>query len=190
MRLAMLGGSFDPLHVGHCVVAQDLFEGLELDRLLVVPSGSPPHRDVVLPADLRFALTRRAFAGDERIEVSRAELERAGPSYTADTLGWIHETYRPTVLFCAIGSDQLRSLEDWRDPERILRLSRLVVMARESEKQRLENPGGFEFRRLPVTRIDLSSTRVRRRLDAGKSVRYLVPDVIHEEVEARWPGRS
>ena len=86
VRLGMLGGTFDPLHIGHLVVAQDVVEELELDRLLVVPAARPPHRSTVLPPELRLQLAREAFAGDPRIQVDDLEFRREGPSYTVDTL--------------------------------------------------------------------------------------------------------
>lgn len=186
-RLGLLGGTFDPVHVGHCVVAQDVVEELELDRLLVVPAGRPPHREAALPARVRYELTRRVFAGDERIEVSDLELRREGPSYTVDTLARLREEREPETLFCVIGIDQLRELDTWHRPGRIPELAELAVMDRRGEEPAPgDAPLDLPFRTLRVTRVDLSSTRVRTRLRAGETVRYLVPDAVWEEVEEAW----
>ncbi len=187
MRLGVLGGTFDPPHVGHLVVAQDVHEALELDRLLVVPAARPPHRGATLPAEVRLDLVRRAFDGDERIEVSDLEFRREGPSYTVDTLARIREERAPDELWCVIGADQLPELSDWHHPDRILELARLAVMSRGADLPGPdEAPGGVAFRPVPVTRVELSSTRVRERLAAGRPVRYLVPEAVREPLERAW----
>lgn len=129
-RLGVLGGTFDPLHIGHAVVAQDVLERLELDRLLVIPAARPPHRRPVLPADLRFALVSDVFAGAPGLEVSDLELRRPGPSYTVDTLVQVRELHDPSVLYCVIGSDQLRTLRTWHRYGRLVELAELAVMQR------------------------------------------------------------
>lgn len=187
----MLGGTFDPLHVGHLVVAQDVSERLDLDRLLVVPAGRPPHREAVLPARTRLRLVREAFRGDDRIEVSPLEVRREGASYTVDTLAAIVESRSPSTLFCVVGVDQLEEFGTWHRPDRILELSTLVVMARDGvEPDEVAVPTGVEFRRVEVTRVDVSGSRIRRRLDQGRPVRYLVPEAIRESVERAWGSRE
>lgn len=187
----MLGGTFDPLHVGHLVVAQDVSERLDLDRLLVVPAGRPPHREAVLPARTRLHLVREAFAGDDRIEVSPMEVRREGTSFTVDTLAAIVESRSPADLFCVVGVDQLGEFGTWHRPDRILELARLVVMARGGvEPDEVDVPTGVEFRSVDVTRIDVSGSRIRRRLDEGRPVRYLVPEAIRESVVEAWGYRE
>lgn len=190
-RLGVLGGTFDPPHLGHLVVAQDVVEALELDRLLVVPAGDPPHREAALTAEVRLELVREAFRGDGRIEVSDRELRRAGPSYTVDTLEQLRAERSPAELWCIIGVDQLRELHEWREPERIARLARLAVMSRAGD---LPEPGDVRvdvpFTPVEVTRVDLSGTRIRERLRAGRAVRYLVPERVRARLEAAWSGRD
>lgn len=190
-RLGVLGGTFDPLHVGHLVVAQDVVEELGLDRLLVVPAARPPHRDAVFPAGERLAMVETAFGDDPRIEVSDLEHRRDGPSYTVDTLAAVRADRSPERLFCVIGADQLRDFGGWHRPERILELATLAVMDRGRGAATGTEGGSLpEHRKVSVTRVDLSSTRVRERLDRGLTVRYLVPESIRERVEAGWPRHA
>ncbi|MBT8462852.1 MAG: nicotinate-nucleotide adenylyltransferase [Gemmatimonadetes bacterium] len=186
-RIGIFGGTFDPPHVGHLVVTQDALERLELDRLVVVPAARPPHREAVLEPDLRLELVRRAFEDDDRIHVSDVEFRREGPSWTVDTLEWARRELEPDVLFLIVGADQLRSFTGWREPERILRMARLVVMTRPGEEvQGTDVPHEI----IEVTRVDLSSTRIRRRLEEGRSIRYMVPERLRPEVERAWAARK
>lgn len=182
-RIGLLGGTFDPPHVGHLIVARDVLESLALDRLIVVPAARPPHREAVLDAETRLDLVREAFQDDPRIEVSDVELCRPGPSWTVDTLEWARREFAPDVLYLIVGADQLRVFGEWREPDRILELARLAVMTRPGE-----DTGEAEFAcdRVDVTRVDLSSTQVRSLLDAGRSVRYLVPERLRERIEQAW----
>ena len=186
----MLGGTFDPPHIGHLVVAQDVVEGLGLDRLLIVPAARPPHREAVFPDSVRYELTVRAFADAVDIEVSDIEMHRAGPSYTVDTLEAIRDTSAPVTLFCIIGTDQAREIESWHEYERIPELAHLVVMTRGGDRNGDSLSVSLPYDRIDVTRIDLSSTRVRERLELGLSIRYLVPESIRADVEAAWRART
>lgn len=185
-RLGVFGGTFDPPHIGHLVVAQDVAERLALDPLLVVPAGRPPHREPVFEPDTRLALTRAAFAGDDRIRVLDVEVGREGPSWTVETLQWVREEFKPDDLYLIVGADQLASFERWREPERILELARLAVMARPGEERART---GIRHEWIEVTRVDLSSTLVRRRLEQGLPIRYMVPEAIRPAIERAWKER-
>lgn len=183
-RIGVFGGTFDPPHVGHRIVAADVLGALELDRLLIVPAARPPHRGAVLPAGVRLALTRRSFESHPRIEVSDLEFRRDGPSYTVETLEAIRAAWPGGRLFLVVGADQFKGFGGWHRPERIVELAELVVMRRDGC-----GPlpgGGFPFQPVDVTRVDLSSTSIRRRLSEERSIRYLVPDSIVEDVERAW----
>ena len=192
MRLGVFGGTFDPPHVGHLIVAQDAALALDLDRVLFVPAGVPPHkRDRVLsPADARLAMTRAAVAGNGRFDVDAVELERGeGPSYTVDTLRALAERHPGAELWLLIGRDQWEEFATWREPEEVLRLASVGVLSRAGNGS---GPGlgpgpftnesglGAGVRFVDVTRIDTSSTEIRRRVGVGESVRYLVPDAVIE----------
>lgn len=184
-RLGMFGGAFDPPHIGHLIVARDAMERLELETLLIVPTGHPPHRTAVFPAERRLHFMQGACAGEPGFEVCDAEYRRPGPSYTVDTLEWIHRTRQPSELYLVVGADQLRAFATWHRHERVLELARLAVLTRAGDDP--PRGGGIPYVEVDVTRVDLSSTRIRERLAAGRSIRYLVPESIRGEVEASWP---
>jgi nicotinate-nucleotide adenylyltransferase len=180
--LGVFGGAFDPPHIGHRVVALDVCERLELERLIVVPTAQPPHRDTIFPPEIRLAFARRAFADDDCIEVSDVEYKRDQVSYTVDTLGLIRQATGATNVWLIMGSDQYAVFETWHQPERILELARLAVMRRGEDI--IHPDPRFPFVPVDVTRIDVSGERIRQRLMAGQSIRYLVPDSIRAEIES------
>lgn len=185
-RIGIFGGTFDPPHVGHLVVAGDVARHLDLDRMIWLPAGHPPHKatQVVSPGSVRLAMTRAAVHGDPRFEVSDAEIRRPGPSYTVDTLRALAERYPDARLFLVIGADQLRAFHTWRDPSEIARLARVVVMDRDGCDAGTPDPGlELEWERVPVTRIDISSTDIRERVAGGESVRHLVPETVRRIIE-------
>lgn len=132
MRLGILGGAFNPPHIGHLVCAQEAVLQLELDRLLFVPMGTAPHRDIQQDpgTEARFEMCELAVDDDERLEVSRLEIDREGPSYTADTLRTLHDDGGEDELFLVLGGDQAAALPKWHEPEEVLRLSTVAVVER------------------------------------------------------------
>lgn len=186
-RIGVFGGTFDPPHLGHLIVASDACEALGLDLLLWVPAAVPPHKreTVRASAGLRLAMTRAAVRGDPRFAVDDLELRRAGPSYTVDTLRELRRREPAAELFFLTGADNVRQLPTWREPEEIVRLARLVVLTREGEGG--EAPSATC---VPVTRVDVSATEIRRRAAAGTSIRYLVPDGVRALIERDGPYRD
>lgn len=182
--IGVLGGTFDPPHVGHRIVALDVLEALDLERLIIVPAARPPHRSTVLGAEVRLALTRRAFDGDPSIEVSDIEFEREGPSYTVDTLERLRAARPDGPLWLVIGTDQYERFETWHRPDRILELAQLAVMRRDGRSGR--SAEGVPFRPVDVTRVDVSGTDIRQRLSEGRGIRYLVPEAIVADVRSAW----
>ena len=192
--IGILGGTFNPPHVGHLLCAQEALDQLGLDEVVFVPVHTPPHKEASGdpgPAT-RVELCRAAVAGDERFSVSTIEVERGGPSYTVATLDEIHANQPGDDLTFIVGADMARALPTWREPEAVLRLARLAVAEREGvlREDILEQvgtiPGGRErvvFFDMP--RMDVSSSLVRRRSAAGRPVRYLVPDAVAELISAR-----
>lgn len=167
-------------------MAQDALVELALERVLFVPAGLPPHKREAesTAAELRLEMTRAAVAGDARFEVDALEVERAGPSYTVDTLRALRERRPDDELLLLIGADQFREFATWKDAAEIARLASLVVIGREgalldAAAEALRREGlDPAWRRLDATRIDVSSTLVRQRVAAGRPIRYLVPDAV------------
>ena len=187
MRLGLFGGTFDPPHIGHLIVAQDALMALRLDRILFIPAGIPPHKAnrPVTAAAVRLAMLRAATVHDPRFAIDGLELEREGPSYTVDTLAALRGKYPDDELFLLIGIDQFREFETWRDPGRVAEMATIVVLSRDGEE--IGDPAALEAfggRYVKVTRIDLSSTVLRSRSAAGESLRYLVPEPVEAYLAA------
>lgn len=186
-RLGILGGTFNPPHLGHLLIAQEAYDQLGLSQVLLVPAGVPPHKEVPVDpgAPARLAMVEAAIADDDRFAADDLEIRRGGPSYTADTLRALHATYPGSELTFIVGGDMAASLPTWRDPADVVAMARLAVAEREGARrtdilERLATiPGAVErvdFFDLP--RIDFSSSLVRRRVAAGRPITYLVPDPV------------
>lgn len=196
--LGILGGTFNPPHVGHLVCAQEAREWLGLDRVLLMPACSPPHKP--LPDDpgpeARLEMCRLAAADAPWLEVSDLEVRRGGASYTVDTLEALHAAAPDDELTWIAGGDMARSLPAWREPERVLALARFAVAERAEDRreaiersiERLAGRDSVVF--LDMPRIDVSSSMVRSRVAAGLPVRWLVPDAVRDYVEAHGLYRS
>lgn len=185
MRLGIFGGSFDPPHVGHLLVAQDAFDQLALDRLAVIPAAIQPlkRRDAT-PVDARLEMTRLTFAGDPRVEVSSVEVDRGGVSFTVDTLEEFAKRYPDAERFLLLGADVLDTFAQWREPGRVLALARPVILARAGAEVALPAPfGAAPLLPLDTRRVDVSSTEIRARVRAGKSIRGFVTDGVAALIE-------
>ncbi|HMJ04494.1 MAG TPA: nicotinate-nucleotide adenylyltransferase [Conexibacter sp.] len=194
MRLGILGGTFNPPHIGHLVCAQEAYDQLGLDRVLLMPAGIPPHKDVPAEpgAEARHELCRLAIAGDERLDVSRLELDRPGRSYTVDTLRALHDSDPQADLTFVVGGDMARSLPSWREPEAVLELATFAVAERagadheeiRDELCTLQGATPERVRFFAMPRVDVSSSLVRERVTTGRPIRYLVPDAVAEAIDA------
>ena len=198
-RVGLLGGTFNPPHLGHLVCAQEAHVALELDRVLLVPVGVAPHKAVEVEpgAAHRVAMCEAAVVGDERLGVSRADAERDGPSYTVDLLRALHDEAPDDELTFVVGGDMAHSLPTWREPEVVLQLAELAVAEREGVRradiaERLAALAGAaeRVRFFDMPRIDVSSSLIRRRVAAGRPVRYLVPDAVAGYIEREALYRS
>lgn len=193
MRLGLLGGTFNPPHVGHLVCAQEAHERLGLDRVILLPARRPPHKEVPEDpgADVRLALLELAVAGDERFAASDLELRRAGPSYTVDTLRALHDDRPGDELTFIVGADMALSLATWREPGEVLRLARLAVAQRDGARREAIAAAvapfhdGTRLDQFEMPRLDVSSTQIRRRVAEGRPVRWLVPDAVAAEIRRR-----
>jgi nicotinate-nucleotide adenylyltransferase len=180
----MMGGTFDPIHVGHLVIAEAAREALALDRVLFVPAGVPPHKPAaeVTPAADRVAMVELAIAGNPAFELSRIEVDRPGPSFTVDTVESL-AAYADVLVI--LSAETFRELPSWHEPERLFAAARLAVVPREGYPA--PDPGwlaatfpGLEHRVTYVAapHLGLSSTAIRVRVAAGRSIRYVVPDAV------------
>ena len=181
MRLGVYGGAFDPPHLGHLVAASDACDALRLDRLLWIPSAVHPLKAVRTAADVRLEMVRAAIGGDPRFVADDLELRRTGPSYTVDTLRALRAREPGAELFFLTGADNLRDLPRWREPDEIVRLATLAVVSRAGDSLPADAP--YPAQAVTVTRVDVSSTEIRRRVAAGLSIRYLVPEAVRAVVE-------
>jgi nicotinate-nucleotide adenylyltransferase len=210
-RLGILGGTFNPIHLGHLVLAEAFRERLALDRVLFVPAGTPPHKSSrgLASALHRYAMVSLAVAGHPGFVASPVELERAGPSYSADTIEALAGDWPGARLFFLMGSDTFLDLPTWRTPERLGQLATLAVgyragsafdpegAAAHAVLARVGRPG---WRRVPpvaaetlapgecalveTRSVDVSAREIRERLRAGESVRYQVPLTVAEYITA------
>ena len=189
--MGVFGGTFDPPHLGHAIVANDLVEQLDLDRLLVIPAPRPPHRSAVLSAETRLSLIRKLFEGASSIEVDEREFERAGPSFAVDTLDELRREYPEADLTMVIGADQLAAIDEWHDYRRLPELATIAVMRRDGEEPTLPDAAaGLRYIAVDVTRIDLAASAIRDRLRTGRSIRFLVPESIRTDIERAWAARG
>jgi nicotinate-nucleotide adenylyltransferase len=186
-RVGVFGGTFDPPHIGHAIVAIDLVERLDLDRLLVMPAPRPPHRTSNLSPQTRLTLTRRMFDGIDSIEVSDLEFERSGPSFAADTLEEVVRRSPEADVVLVIGADQLAMIDTWHEWQRLPDLAKVAVMRRDGVDPELPDVAReFAYITVDVTRIDLSASTIRDRLRRGETIRFLVPESIRKDIERAW----
>ena len=209
IRLGILGGSFDPIHLGHLRSAEEVREALRLDRVVFVPAGNPPHKPDrrLAPRTARLRMVELAVAGNPAFRASPLEVRRAGVTYSIDTIAALRRALPRAALFFIMGLDAFRELHTWRDLERIFELASLVVTnrppaplepsidhlpiaARKSfcyspRTQSYRHPSGNEILFLSITGLDVSATAIRERRAAGRSIRYLVPDRVDRFIRDR-----
>ena len=206
-RVGVFGGSFNPVHLGHLLLAEDILELLGLERILFVPAAVPPHKPAsgLAPAGDRYAMTELAIRGNPRFAISDLELRRPGPSYTVDTLEAMRREAGPdTEFYLLIGSETFLDLLSWRDPQRLARLARLVVIPRAESafdpdgiqaQKVLAEIGQERWIRVPparsaaeiagkgvllvaATSLPISSSDLRRRAREGRPLAYRVPEAV------------
>jgi nicotinate-nucleotide adenylyltransferase len=185
--LGIMGGTFDPIHVGHLAIAEEARDALALDRVLFVPAGEPPHKSAesVTPVEHRVAMVAAAIVDNPDFELSTVEVDREGPSYTVETVEELARAYPGTELHVILSAETLAELPTWHEPDRLFAAARVAVVPREGYPA--PDPAwlaasfpGRESRvdYLEGPRLGLSSTAIRRRVATGRSIRYLVPDAV------------
>jgi nicotinate-nucleotide adenylyltransferase len=180
-RIGVLGGTFDPIHIGHLAAASEVFAALSLDRLLVVPAAEQPFKrgtEVASGKD-RLAMARLAVAADSRLEVSAVDIERGAPTYTIDTMSDLKAAYPGSTWYFVTGADALARLGDWRDSATLREVATFVGVTRPG----YDVPAGLsDIPLVEVPALGVSSTDVRRRVSLGLPIRYLVPDVVADYI--------
>lgn len=187
-----MGGTFDPIHHGHLIAAEEARLAFDLDEVVFVPTGRPwqkEHRDVSDPED-RYLMTVIATATNPHFDVSRLEIEREGPTYTIDTLRAFHEHYGAKVqLFFITGADAILQILTWKDPEDVLALATFIGATRPGHDlegmDQLEGPIRERVEVLRIPALAISSTEIRERVREGRPIRYLVPDAVSRYIEKR-----
>ena len=187
MRLGIFGGTFDPPHVGHLLVAVDAVEHLSLDRLVFIPAAIQPLKAAraIASAAQRLEMVRRLIGDDTRFAVDAIEAEREGVSFSVDTVAAYADRYPAAERFFLVGADVVESFGSWREPERIAQLATIVVVRRGDEIASTKSgTSAVAFRQLRTRRVDVSSTEIRARVGAGKSIHGFVPPAVADYIES------
>ncbi len=184
VRIGILGGTFDPLHNAHIAMARAALEQENLNKVLFMVSGRPPHKNKgpQAGAETRYAMVEAALEGEAQMEASRIEVERPGKSYLCDTLAELKKQYPGAVLLMIMGHDSLADLPNWREPERIVELAELLIVPRTAKHSR-EGMNSQEaccppHKMLKFEKNDLSSTDLRKAIASGEAFEHLVPDAV------------
>ncbi len=203
MRLGIFGGTFDPVHYGHLLLAESCREQLRLDEVWFLPAAVPPHKQerALAPATDRVEMLELAVGGHDAFRVNTYEIERGGISYTVDTLAHFHELDPGRELFFLMGADSLRDLVTWREPARICQLAVPVVVRRALGPEAAGDVNEISFEslaplvaaarlevirgcRVEMPRVDLSSSDLRQRVAERRSIRYQMPRAVEKYIEA------
>lgn len=187
MHVGIFGGSFDPPHTGHLIVAEWMRDAFELDRILWIPAARSPHKLTQKPADddLRLKMVRAAVENNPYFQVSDLEIRRGGLSYTLDTLEYLSEENPDDRFSLILGSDSLKSFDRWHRPEQILKLADLLVFRRPGSVS--PDVPSYVAKRLSYSDaplLEISATEIRRRCADGRSIRYLVPAPVAAIIDA------
>lgn len=189
-RLGVMGGTFNPIHLGHLMIAEEARQAFHLKKVLFVPSYITPNKDVCgATAEQRLAMTRLATADNPYFTVSDMEMRRRGNSYTVDTLRLLKEIYGPShSLYFISGTDTIHDLHNWNNPEEILSLCQFIGATRPDGSEQIDSiissfgELGKNILKLPVPTMEISSTELRRRIRLGLSVRYMMPSAVVEYI--------
>jgi nicotinate-nucleotide adenylyltransferase len=193
-RIGVLGGTFDPPHVGHLWLATLAADALNLDRVLFMPAGQPPHKrghKLTSPAE-RLLMTRLAISGDPTFSLCPIEMERPGPSFTVDSVDELLRMYAGARLYLLMAADSLAQIETWREPDRLLALVEWAVGPRpgvgapdRDDLRRRFGPAASRIHLLDGPSLDVSASEIRRRVAAGQAIRYLVPRAVEALIVER-----
>jgi len=191
MRVGVFGGTFDPIHIGHLVSAEEAWVELKLERVVFVPAGLPPHKldHVMSPVEHRLAMVELAIASNPHFAVSRVDIDRFGPCYTVDTIELLRDEWGPGVeIYFIMGSDSLLDILTWHNPRRLIRLCRFAVVSRPGYQVDFDEldtllPGlASRIQMLNAPELAISSTDIQRRVREGLSIKYQVPEAVEDYI--------
>jgi nicotinate-nucleotide adenylyltransferase len=184
MKIGILGGTFNPIHIGHLILAEEAREKLLLDRIIFVPAYLPPHKDdaEIVSAGVRLAMVKMAIRGNKYFSFSDIEIKRNGRSFTIDTLKEFKKIYPADELYFIIGSDLLKYLNEWKDLAEIIQMVKFIVATRPGYP--LEKIPSY-ISTIPIRAVDVSGFAIRQAIKENKSFRYLVPEVVHKYITKR-----
>jgi nicotinate-nucleotide adenylyltransferase len=193
VRLGIFGGTFDPIHLGHLLIAEELKFRLELSRVLFLPSNQPPHKtgQVITPNADRMTMLEKAIDGNPNFAISTVDMERPGLSFTADSLEILHQRHSSSEIFFLMGQDSLRDLPTWHEPNRIAEHARIGVALRPGINVDMnaiinavpDAKGRIDL--VPVPLIQISSREIRRRVASGEPITYHVPSAVEAYIRSR-----
>ena len=194
-KIGILGGTFNPVHCGHLIIAEAVREGYSLDTVLFIPSGQPPHKPdgEVIDGEHRYEMVRRAVASNRFFEASRSEIDWKGYTYTVNTLMALGEKYgADTRLYFIIGADVIPELTTWREFEKVFGLCEFIAVLRPGNERtafeegirRLAEKYAARIHSIEAPLVDISSTSIRERCAGGKSIKYLVPEGVEEYIHS------
>lgn len=192
-RIGIMGGTFNPIHIGHLITGECAFEQCGLDKVLFMPSKTPPHKKEVVSGEDRVRMVQLSIEGNPHFELSMLEFLRTGTTYTVDTLKELKEVSPDKEFFFIIGADSLLSLDTWKKPEEILQLSTIVVASRdgmsrsnlEKNVEKTKEKYGGKYKIIDVPTIGISSSMIREISQRGKSIRYYVKDTVRDYIEEK-----
>ncbi|RJP16074.1 MAG: nicotinate-nucleotide adenylyltransferase [Candidatus Abyssobacteria bacterium SURF_5] len=184
MKIGILGGTFDPIHIGHLVIAQEALWQCELDRVLFMVTAQPPHKKAPRArAEDRYNMVELALQGITEFQPSRLEIERGGNSYTVQTLHELHRLYPAASHYWIVGGDSILEFQTWEDPEDVIRLANLIVAPRPGfDLSKVDPALRNKIIVLDAPQVDVSSTQIRRRITEKQPVRFLLPKIVEEYI--------
>lgn len=185
MRIGIIGGTFNPIHYGHLFAAEEVYHRFGLGRVIFVPSYQPPHKACqVAPARDRFLMTELAISSNPHFKISDIEIDRAGKSYTIDTVKSFKETYgRKAQIYFITGADAILDIGTWKDFRQLLKLCQFVALTRPGYNlEKLEKSLLGEIILVELPALAISGTDIRRRLKEGKPIKYLVPECVEDYI--------
>ncbi len=192
-RVGVMGGTFDPIHIGHLVIAEEARVRLKLEKVVFVPAAMPPHKldKDISPVEHRLAMVERAITSNPYFTISRVDIDRFGPCYTVDTIAMLKDEWGPEVdIYFIMGQDSLMEILTWHKPQRLIRLCRIVALSRPGYRVSIKEldallPGAASrIHILDSPELAIASTDIQRRVRQGLPIKYQVPQAVEEYIYA------